>query len=221
MTQLGSTAAAMRMDEAPLMFDLSMNEVEMTAYKAARGAGLPWGLAEDAGRAARWLARAGFDWSTSLLSMLSAGAGEMTSPFALAAEVTDVLLATGGARPASNPPAIGHARVMQPLWAVPVIAHAAHGLHAVRIMIGADTMITDGDRVWATCSLTHMGSIPWAYVLVETITSQEPPLAHLWQPTATRSLIPEANYVALEALVYRTYVPTSEKSRLRGAGGRP
>ncbi len=36
--------------------EFSLNELEMLALKAARGAGLEWGLAEDAGNAAKWLA---------------------------------------------------------------------------------------------------------------------------------------------------------------------
>jgi len=34
----------------------SLNEIETMSAKAARGAGLPWGMAEEAGKAARWLA---------------------------------------------------------------------------------------------------------------------------------------------------------------------
>lgn len=37
-----------------MMFTL--NEIEATGIRAARGAGLDWGIAEEAGRAARWLA---------------------------------------------------------------------------------------------------------------------------------------------------------------------
>jgi hypothetical protein len=33
----------------------SLNEIDSQLRKAARGAGLPWGLAEEAGKAARWL----------------------------------------------------------------------------------------------------------------------------------------------------------------------
>jgi hypothetical protein len=35
---------------------VSLNEIETTILKAARGAGLAWGLAEEAAQAARWLA---------------------------------------------------------------------------------------------------------------------------------------------------------------------
>ena len=35
--------------------NVSMNEVESMAKTAARGAGYSWGLAEEAGKATRWL----------------------------------------------------------------------------------------------------------------------------------------------------------------------
>ena len=40
---------------------LSLNEVESLAKKAARGTGYPWGLAEEAAKASRWLAARGVD----------------------------------------------------------------------------------------------------------------------------------------------------------------
>ena len=49
---------------------LSGNETEMLCLKAARGAGLSWGLAEEAGFAARWLQRRGIDGPTALLAHL-------------------------------------------------------------------------------------------------------------------------------------------------------
>ena len=51
---------------------LSLNEVEGGCLKAARGAGLPYGLAQEAGRAARWLALSGLPWCGPLLAALEA-----------------------------------------------------------------------------------------------------------------------------------------------------
>ena len=48
---------------------VSLNEIESTALKASRGAGYHWGLAEEAGQAARWLAMRGLPW----LKPLTAG----------------------------------------------------------------------------------------------------------------------------------------------------
>lgn len=40
-----------------MILTVSLNEIDASTKKAARGAGLNWGLAEEAGRAVRWLAR--------------------------------------------------------------------------------------------------------------------------------------------------------------------
>ena len=49
---------------------LSCNELEVLCLKAARGAGLSWGLAEEAGFAIRWLFSRGIDGAGVLLSHL-------------------------------------------------------------------------------------------------------------------------------------------------------
>lgn len=49
---------------------LSMTELETLAAKAARGAGMDWGLAEEAGLATRWLQARGFDGADMLLAHL-------------------------------------------------------------------------------------------------------------------------------------------------------
>ena len=48
----------------------SLNEVETIAWKAARGAGYPWGIAEEAASAMRWLAGRGIDGCPQLASLL-------------------------------------------------------------------------------------------------------------------------------------------------------
>ena len=35
---------------------MSLNEIDVSVKRAARGVGMSWGLAEEAGKAARWLA---------------------------------------------------------------------------------------------------------------------------------------------------------------------
>ncbi|MGB8621220.1 MAG: DUF3726 domain-containing protein [Paracoccaceae bacterium] len=49
---------------------LSQNEIEQLCLKAARGAGMSWGLAEEAGFAAAWLAMRGLDGPGALLAQL-------------------------------------------------------------------------------------------------------------------------------------------------------
>ena len=50
----------------------SLNEVDAAGRKAARGAGLCWGSAEEAGRAARWLAQWGLPGPAALAGVLAA-----------------------------------------------------------------------------------------------------------------------------------------------------
>ncbi len=62
------------------MIDLSLNEVETIAAKAARGAGLSWGGSEEIGKAARAMAKAGSAWDAVLLDLLAlAPDGAMTA----------------------------------------------------------------------------------------------------------------------------------------------
>lgn len=52
------------------MIVLSLNEIHSGAKKAARGAGYPWGLAEEAGQAVRWLCSQGLDGCAALAGIL-------------------------------------------------------------------------------------------------------------------------------------------------------
>lgn len=69
--------------------DLSLSELRAVVTKAARGAGLAWGLAEEAGWAAEWLARRGMpaaDWATEWLAARLDGG---VSPVEVGAALSD------------------------------------------------------------------------------------------------------------------------------------
>lgn len=53
----------------------SLNEIGGLTRKAARGAGFSWGMAEEAGRAARWLAGVGLPGAEALADLLEAQDG--------------------------------------------------------------------------------------------------------------------------------------------------
>lgn len=63
-----SASAPVAQDGAPLC--LSLSEINALCFKAARGAGLTWGEAEEAGWAAAWLTRAGLAGPVILLNWL-------------------------------------------------------------------------------------------------------------------------------------------------------
>lgn len=54
---------------------LSKNEIEQLCFKAARGAGMSWGQAEEAAFAANWLAMRGMDGPGALLAQLQTAQG--------------------------------------------------------------------------------------------------------------------------------------------------
>jgi Protein of unknown function (DUF3726) len=73
---------------------LALSELRSLITKAARGAGLSWGLAEEAGWAAEWLARRGMpaaDWATAWLAARMDGA---VSPVEVGASLADELANT-------------------------------------------------------------------------------------------------------------------------------
>ncbi|WP_413868370.1 DUF3726 domain-containing protein [Albidovulum sp.] len=59
----------------PQLAVLSRNEIEALCARAARGAGLGWGHAEEAGFAVGWLHAQGIDGATALLAHLDGAAG--------------------------------------------------------------------------------------------------------------------------------------------------
>lgn len=66
----------------------SLGEVQSTALKACRGAGLPWGLCEEAAWAVRWLWAHGFDGLGALAALLP-NYDQNTCPIRAAAALTD------------------------------------------------------------------------------------------------------------------------------------
>jgi hypothetical protein len=70
----------------------SMNEVEAQAKKATRGAGYSWGLAEDAGKATRWLCHQGLDGVAELASLLQEAPDEKTCALVQGTRLSDAAL---------------------------------------------------------------------------------------------------------------------------------
>jgi hypothetical protein len=173
------------------VIDLSLNEVETWSAKAARGAGLSWGLAEDAGRAARRLAAAGLAFAPSILRL-----------------ETDQAPAVMAARLADLPPTlpVTLSGIGDPPFLAAMLA-ACGGIFAVTWRGGA--MLAAHRRLAPRGSAQRRT----AEVLVTPL-ADSPGL-----PAAmTRALLAPAELDALERLAHRTYVPASAGSRLAGAG---
>ncbi len=204
----------------------SLNEVGTTAKKAARGAGHSWGMAEEAGRATRWLCAHGLDGCGSLASLLlkedGAVQGDM-APIALSDEwsaASGMLSALMAGAALSDsvlmlmPREIRMRSVALPMLLIPFAANAARQLKSpVNLEWPGARITTDGMDVSVeaeahaliaeTVELVriHQGGSLLRPVSKQTCIS---PLASDWDTL---------NYFA-----GRTYAPATEESRLLGAG---
>lgn len=208
---------------------MSQNEVTALCLKAARGAGMSWGLAEEAGFAASWLTARGIDGPRHLLAHLTAAqgrawgdlcpkvapgawgaaTGKTLCPVVLGATLSDHATLPGGLTGG----AIQTGPVDHPILLCPflsVIAGAAGGIV---------TLEWDGGSIDIDA---HGATPPAALATLEGQTtvalrlSLRPGVA---QPRpATPSPAIAANTVtALNAFALRTTVPASDASRA-GAG---
>ena len=121
---------------------LSCSEVAALCLKAARGAGLSWGLAEEAGYAARWLYARGLDGPGALLEVLdkieSCGtavlsdgsirpkAHSVLSPITVGTALSDF----AGLRPG----AISANLVLRPLLVLPFLHQMASAAQGARLL---------------------------------------------------------------------------------------
>lgn len=187
---------------------LSLNEAEALAAKAARGAGLSWGEAEDLGRAARWLAASGLDWATPLLGLLHSP--EERAGLKGLFRAADRL---------ARAPGHGPAGFCRPAWGLAVLAATAPDDTSLSLC-GPDfrVRLSPGGLASTDQDPFALAHAPPAEILVDA-SAGTPPLARLLAPNTRRSAVPAAQMGELGDLAARTYVPASEESRRLGAGG--
>jgi hypothetical protein len=189
----------------PDRLDLSMNEVETLGCKAARGTGLPWGVAEDTGRAAGWIARRAGPWAGQLLALLEVPPPPEASPLLLAGLLADSF----------TPREIE--RVVAPLWALPGLLAAAPRTVSIRLD-DAEIRCNPGEHPSASVPAEALALLAEATLSVRFPPAPLPRLAHALPMQFRRSLVAAADWRRLEALASRTYVPASDHSRRTGAG---
>ena len=198
----------------------TLSEVESTALKAARGAGMSWGMAEEAAFAARWLAEQGLDGLTLLAHHLTRptapptyhnhrwqAAGATLCPIATGAALSDHFHLPEG--PLTHPVELRN--LSAPALILPFLATSA-ARSGVVIM-----------AQWHGCTAILAPDTPLAVTDLDHLLTDHAPVATI----TAAALLPNSPYQTtltsttehiLKTLVQRTYVPASDQSR-RGAGG--
>jgi hypothetical protein len=212
---------------------VSRNEIETLVLKACRGAGMSWGLAEEAARAAPWLADRALPWDRSLLARLEQGRsiaapvlaggdirpgldGEALCPIHAGAALSDLLGQAG---------ILTLHHVVEPIWLLPFADRRARpGGRVVLWWEGGGVELAAAqpipghgalrgllvDRVQRILVELHPGAGGEAPIgRTERLRRPEPPQGIVADPAA---------WAALETWAARTYVPASRHSRLAGAG---
>ena len=213
----------------------SLNEIQTMATKAARGAGLPWGVADEAGRAVRWLEARGLAGVSALdgaLDGLSASDWQHGFPVpdgaawrARSGEIDGLLAGMAIAdRADRQSPFVGDdalvlANVRWPLLLLPFLAGVAQA-HGMQLSVSAGPQalpIRIGPhRVDESCRAIEETALAEA-VRVERASddARAPGLSHLDGSIP----IDKEVYARLNRRAAKTYVPESAQSQARGAGG--
>jgi hypothetical protein len=211
----------------------SLNEVEAYARRGARGAGMAWGLAEEAGKAARWLSARRLPGVDLLLRLLTANDGRPYESMAPAAG-TDRWVASGdtlcpvccGAalsdRIAAREPGaeLTLHDLAYPLLLAPFLDQPGQppgGCYALRwpgfqmqVSAGSVALDYDDERVLVTeCTDTATVSV---------IPGRRVEAAD--RPRVAGVDVDSSVWRVLDDLGKRTYVPASEESRARAGAAR-
>jgi hypothetical protein len=186
------------------VIDLSLNETETLAVKAARGAGFSWGLADEIGRAARAMATQSECWSEALLALARAARNFEPPDRERIARWRRGEEDAAGARP------------LCPVRTAALLLDSAADLGAGPLRIA-----NVGLPVWLGAMLKR--SEVWIADVEDCVDSGDVTIRRgagsARSDCARRAAITPETFAALNAYAARTYVPESAGSRMRGAGG--
>ena len=207
----------------------SLNEVQSAALKATRGAGLSWGVAEEAARAARWLeARElpGLEGLVALLTRIDGNRKANPTPNTdgdswhgpdgwVSGLHAGIALADLAGEIEDDGALVIH-DVAEPLIFLPFAA-VASSVCQMPLAVSwprCEKILSGGDIV---------GAVPVAELVhdapqIEIRVVSAPALSPAPKPEARGVEVDDAIWARLDAFAKRTYVPESEESRARGAG---
>ncbi|WP_068311173.1 DUF3726 domain-containing protein [Polycladidibacter hongkongensis] len=205
----------------------SLNEIEAMCKRAARGAGLPWGLCEEAAKGTRWLASFGFSGPDLLVSLLELNdklPAVDFSPVALegiwraAAGRLNPLIAGASMSDCAVKMELGNIITMLevdfPLLVVPFASGAALRLgQPVAVEWQGARLVTNGKELCVQGEASALLAARAKRVECSApaqMLSQTRPLH--------RAIVSDACWTRLAAFSQRTFAPATEASRLSGAG---
>jgi hypothetical protein len=182
----------------------SLGEAKALAIKAARGVGLPWGMAEEAGFAVHWLQSYGAPGLAALADCLEWHDGKPTQRYDFCPIGFGTALSDAGR---GVPEDLG--RVRHPLLLAPFIAACTPSGMVLR-WDGAELVLSEAGLVTTA---------PRDVLLIdEAACSADRAVAQVASP---ETRVPETEADAIQrltAFAARTYAPATEASRLSGAG---
>ncbi len=196
---------------------LSCSEVGALCLKAARGAGLSWGLAEEAGYAARWLYERGLDGPGALLDVLdkadTCGAAALSegsirpkahsalSPITVGTALSDF----AGLRPGP----VCAKPVLRPLLVLPFLHQMAFATQEARLLKWAQgsVAVDPNGGVWGEAALLEKADV--TEVVVSVAQDVPDPVASVAGPAPLRPEILRR----LDEYAMRTTVPATAASR--------
>lgn len=216
----------------------SLNEIEAMGKRAARGAGLSWGLAEEAGKAARWLTARGYPGAEQLADILTRNDKQNYAELA-PADVDGVWQAPSGrlcpliagaalcdrATEISEGHVIELGETAQPLLLAPYAAGAVK-LTGTAISIGWDdvvmTLTPDSEMIEGNRDALTARSTDSVHCRrtdpVDALAAPVNELAVPAVPAVPAAPVDAATWSRLAAFAQRTFAPATEASRLSGAG---
>lgn len=211
--------------EAAGDWTVSLGEIDALGRKAARGAGFSWGMAEEAGFSARWLAAHGLPGPEALAALLGAIDGRVVEHAARPGEggwhapsgvLCPICLGTALSDDAARLAAgVTTAPVLvSPLVLAPLAAAARDLGAAFAVAGGGGRLVVMPDGPAGDLDALSIERVEALSIAASTGAGTAP-----WPAMARARRVAVETWRALDAFAQRTYAPATEASRRAGAGG--
>lgn len=192
---------------------LSLNEIQVESRKAARGAGLSWGMAEEVGYATSWLVERGIDALPPLLEVLRSRSDtdQVSDPLRIGTMIADHAHALGADEQ------LAFLQMRHPILVLPFLAIAARQCNRA-------ITLQHEDGTWSLLPQREdpgllIAASKRTRIVAITCKAEDLPLRLETQRVRSNRLdVDDAVWHRLQDLAHRTYVPATEASRQSGAG---